>query len=34
LNRFAHPDVFCAALLNSPSMGFYAPAQVVRDVPE
>jgi error-prone DNA polymerase len=26
-----HPDVFCAALLNSPPMGFYAPAQIVRD---
>lgn len=26
-----HPDVFCAALLNAQPMGFYAPAQVVRD---
>ena len=26
-----HPAVFCAALLNSQPMGFYAPAQVVRD---
>src|SRR3984957_13174428 len=26
-----HPDVFCAALLNSRPMGFYAPAQIVRD---
>ena len=26
-----HPDVFCAALLNSQPMGFYAPAQIVRD---
>ncbi|HEY0213719.1 MAG TPA: hypothetical protein VGC40_09055, partial [Paenirhodobacter sp.] len=25
-----HPDVFCAALLNSQPMGFYAPAQIVR----
>jgi error-prone DNA polymerase len=25
------PDVFCAALLNSQPMGFYAPAQIVRD---
>ena len=25
------PDVFCAALLNSQPMGFYAPAQLVRD---
>jgi error-prone DNA polymerase len=24
-----HPDVFCAALLNSQPMGFYAPAQIV-----
>lgn len=26
-----HPDVFCAALLNSQPMGFYLPAQIVRD---
>ncbi|MGH6760253.1 MAG: error-prone DNA polymerase [Phyllobacterium sp.] len=26
-----HPDVFAAALLNSQPMGFYAPAQIVRD---
>jgi error-prone DNA polymerase len=26
-----HPDVFCAALLNSQPMGFYAPAQIVHD---
>ncbi|SNR70900.1 error-prone DNA polymerase [Paracoccus sediminis] len=26
-----HPDAFCAALLNSQPMGFYAPAQIVRD---
>lgn len=26
-----HPDIFCAALLNSQPMGFYAPAQIVRD---
>ncbi|MEM1287285.1 MAG: error-prone DNA polymerase [Pseudomonadota bacterium] len=25
------PDVFCAAILNSQPMGFYAPAQLVRD---
>ncbi|HET7717989.1 MAG TPA: error-prone DNA polymerase, partial [Bauldia sp.] len=25
------PDVFCAALLNAQPMGFYAPAQIVRD---
>ena len=29
-----HPAVFCAALLNSQPMGFYAPAQVVRDAHE
>jgi hypothetical protein len=26
-----YPDVFCAALLNSQPMGFYAPAQIVGD---
>jgi len=26
-----YPDVFAAALLNSQPMGFYAPAQIVRD---
>jgi error-prone DNA polymerase len=26
-----HPDMFCAALLNAQPMGFYAPAQIVRD---
>jgi len=29
-----HPAVFCAALLNSQPMGFYAPAQLVRDAQE
>lgn len=29
-----HPDVFCCALLNSQPMGFYAPAQIVRDARE
>jgi error-prone DNA polymerase len=29
-----HPAVFCAALLNSQPMGFYAPAQLVRDAVE
>jgi error-prone DNA polymerase len=29
-----HPDVFCAAILNSQPMGFYAPAQLVRDARE
>ena len=28
------PAVFCAALLNSQPMGFYAPAQIVRDAQE
>jgi error-prone DNA polymerase len=26
-----HPDVFCCAVLNAQPMGFYAPAQIVRD---
>jgi error-prone DNA polymerase len=29
-----HPEVFCCALLNSQPMGFYAPAQIVRDAQE
>ncbi|MGZ3277436.1 MAG: error-prone DNA polymerase [Caulobacteraceae bacterium] len=29
-----YPEVFCAALLNSQPMGFYAPAQLVRDARE
>ncbi|WGF87625.1 error-prone DNA polymerase [Marinivivus vitaminiproducens] len=29
-----HPDVFCTALLNAQPMGFYAPAQIVRDARE
>ncbi|MGQ9371188.1 error-prone DNA polymerase [Azospirillum sp. ST 5-10] len=33
IKRF-HPDVFAAALLNSQPMGFYAPAQIVRDAAE
>jgi error-prone DNA polymerase len=28
------PDVFCAAILNSQPMGFYAPAQLIRDARE
>ncbi|MEL7211289.1 MAG: error-prone DNA polymerase [Pseudomonadota bacterium] len=32
--KYAYPDVFCAALLNSQPMGFYAPAQIVRDARE
>ena len=26
-----HPDIYCAALLNAQPMGFYAPAQIIRD---
>jgi error-prone DNA polymerase len=33
IKRF-HPDVFCAAILNSQPMGFYQPAQLVRDARE
>ncbi|NYZ17259.1 error-prone DNA polymerase, partial [Azospirillum sp. RWY-5-1] len=33
IKRF-HPDVFACALLNSQPMGFYAPAQIVRDARE
>lgn len=29
-----HPEVFCCAILNSQPMGFYAPAQLVRDARE
>ena len=29
-----YPETFCAALLNSQPMGFYAPAQLVRDARE
>lgn len=29
-----HPDIFCAALLNAQPMGFYQPAQLVRDAQE
>ena len=29
-----YPDVFCAAILNSQPMGFYAPSQLVRDARE
>lgn len=29
-----HPAAFCAALLNSQPMGFYAPAEIVRDACE
>ena len=32
--KLHYPDVFCAALLNSQPMGFYAPAQIVRDARE
>jgi error-prone DNA polymerase len=33
LKRY-HPAVFCCAILNSQPMGFYAPAQLVRDARE
>jgi error-prone DNA polymerase len=29
--KYYYPEVFCAALLNSQPMGFYAPAQLVGD---
>jgi error-prone DNA polymerase len=29
-----HPAVFCCAILNSQPMGFYAPAQLIRDARE
>src|SRR5439155_6971146 len=29
-----HPAAFCCALLNSQPMGFYAPAQIIRDAQE
>ncbi len=29
--KYYYPEVFCAALLNSQPMGFYQPAQIVRD---
>jgi error-prone DNA polymerase len=32
--KWLYPDVFAACLLNSQPMGFYAPAQIVRDARE
>lgn len=32
--KYHYPDAFCAALLNSQPMGFYAPAQLVRNARE
>ena len=32
--KFHYPAIFAAALLNSQPMGFYAPAQIVRDAQE
>ena len=32
--KFHYPEVFACALLNSQPMGFYAPAQIVRDAKE
>jgi len=32
--KWRHPEIFACALLNSQPMGFYAPAQIVRDARE
>jgi error-prone DNA polymerase len=32
--KWRHPEIFAAALLNSQPMGFYHPAQIVRDAKE
>ncbi|WGW04860.1 error-prone DNA polymerase [Tropicibacter oceani] len=32
--KFHHPGIFACALLNAQPMGFYAPAQIVRDARE
>ncbi|RTL66484.1 MAG: error-prone DNA polymerase [Hyphomicrobiales bacterium] len=32
--KYYFPEVFCAALINSQPMGFYQPAQLVRDAKE
>ncbi|WP_411287559.1 error-prone DNA polymerase [Phenylobacterium sp.] len=32
--KWKHPEVFCVSLLNSQPMGFYQPAQLVRDARE
>lgn len=32
--KYYYPDVFCTALLNSQPMGFYPPADIVRDARE
>ena len=32
--KWYRPDIFCAAILNSQPMGFYQPAQLVRDARE
>jgi error-prone DNA polymerase len=32
--KCVHPEIFACALLNSQPMGFYAPAQIIRDVKE
>jgi len=34
LLKYYYPEVFCAALLNSQPMGFYQPAQIVRNARE
>ncbi|MDA7980744.1 MAG: error-prone DNA polymerase, partial [Pirellulales bacterium] len=32
--KYYYPDVFCVSLMNSQPMGFYAPAQLLRDAQE
>ena len=32
--KFHYPQIFACALLNSQPMGFYAPAQIIRDAKE
>jgi error-prone DNA polymerase len=32
--KYHYPDAFCAAIVNSQPMGFYSPAQLVRDARE
>lgn len=32
--KYHYPGIFCCALLNAQPMGFYAPAQIVRDARE
>ncbi len=32
--KYHHPGIYCCSLLNAQPMGFYAPAQIVRDARE